>query len=103
MPRQQPDVVNLDGCASAIQTLLEYTPRNIGNHMANWKVTALINQEIEAVTGSAAQDRPGAHEEVLWQGKAADQGEALQRAEKADPRVDLEWMRIRYGRDLDIR
>ena len=29
--------------------------------------------------------------------------EALQSAEKADPRVDLEWMRIRYERDLDIR
>ena len=24
-------------------------------------------------------------------------------AEKADPRVDLEWMRIRYERDLDVR
>ena len=29
--------------------------------------------------------------------------EALQRAEKADPRVDLEWMRIRYERDLNVR
>jgi len=30
--------------------------------MANWKVIALINSDIEAVTGPAAQDRPGAHE-----------------------------------------
>ena len=32
---------------------------------------------------------------------AADKAEALQSAEKADPRVDLEWMRIRYERDLN--
>jgi len=71
--------------------------------MSSWKVIALINDEIEAVTGPDAQDRPGAHEEMVWQGTAADKGEALQSAEKADPRVDLEWMRIRYERDLDIR
>jgi hypothetical protein len=71
--------------------------------MSSWKVIALINQEIDAVTGSAAQDRPGVHEEMLWQGKAADKGEALQCAEKADPRVDLEWMRLRYERDFNIR
>jgi len=29
--------------------------------------------------------------------------EALQSAEEADPRVDLEWMRIRYERDLNKR
>ncbi|MGA3168739.1 MAG: hypothetical protein ABSF14_21775 [Terriglobia bacterium] len=68
--------------------------------MANWKVVALINGAIEAVTGSAAQDRPGAHEWLVWQGTAADKAEALQSAEKADFRVDLEWMRIRYERDL---
>ena len=73
------------------------------NYMSSWKVIVLINQEIEAVTGSAAQDRPGVHEEVVWQGKAADKGEALQCAEKADPRVDLEWMRIRYERGLNVR
>ena len=33
----------------------------------------------------------------------ADKAEALQSAEKADPRVDLEWMRIRNERDLDVR
>ena len=70
------------------------------NHMATWKVIALINDEIEAVTGTDAQDRPGAHEGMVWQGTAADKGEALQSAGKADPRVDLEWMRIRYERDL---
>ena len=68
--------------------------------MPSWKVIALINDEIEAVSGPAAQDRPGLHEEMVWQGTAADKGEALQSAEKADPRVDLEWMRIRYERDL---
>ena len=71
--------------------------------MAYWKVIALINGEIEAVSGPAAQDRPQAHGWIVWQGKAADKAEALQRAEKADPRVDLEWMRICYERDLNKR
>jgi hypothetical protein len=71
--------------------------------MAYWKVIALINGAIEAVSGPAAQDRPGAHEWTVWEGQAADKAEALQRAEKADPRVDLEWMRIRYERDLNKR
>jgi hypothetical protein len=71
--------------------------------MANWKVIALVNGEIEAVSGPGAQDRPGAHEWVVWQGEADDKAEALQSAEKADPRVDLEWMRIRYERDLNKR
>jgi hypothetical protein len=69
--------------------------------MANWKVIALVNGDIEAVSGLAAQDRPRAHEWTVWQGPAADKAEALQSAEKADPRVDLEWMRIRYERDLN--
>ena len=36
-----------------------------------------------------------------WEGQAANKAEALQNAEKADPRVDLDWMRIRYERDLN--
>jgi len=40
---------------------------------------------------------------MVWEGEAADKAEALKRAEKADPRVDLEWMRIRYERDLSKR
>jgi hypothetical protein len=71
--------------------------------MTNWKVIALVNGNIEAVTGPAAQDRPGAHEWMVWQGTAADKAKALQSAEKADPRTHLEWMRIRYERDLDVR
>jgi hypothetical protein len=62
--------------------------------MAYWKVIALVSGNIEAVSGPAAQDRPGAHEWTVWQGTAAD---------KADPRVDLEWMRIRYVKDLNKR
>jgi hypothetical protein len=62
--------------------------------MANWKVIALVSGNIEAVSGPAAQDRPGAHEWIVWEGQAAD---------KADPRADLEWMRIRYERDLPVR
>jgi hypothetical protein len=83
-------------------TLVEYIAGNNDNHMANWKVIALVSGNIEAVSGPAAQDRPGAHEWIVWEGAAADKAEALQRAEKADPRVDLEWMRIRYERDLNI-
>jgi hypothetical protein len=71
--------------------------------MATWKVIALVNGEIEALSGPAAQARPGAHEWTVWEGPAADKAEALQSAEKADPRVDLEWMRIRYERDLNTR
>jgi hypothetical protein len=71
--------------------------------MADWKVIALVSGNIEAVSGPAAQDRPGAHEWIVWQGAAADKAEALRSAEKADPRVDLEWMRIRYERDLNKR
>jgi len=71
--------------------------------MAYWKVTALINGEIEAVTGSAAQDRPGAHEWTVWEGQADDKAEALKCAEKADPRVDLRWMRIRHEMDHERR
>ena len=71
--------------------------------MTNWKVIALVRGNIEAVSGPAAQNRPGTHEWIVWQGAAADKAEALQSAEKADPRVDLEWMRIRYERDLDVR
>jgi len=71
--------------------------------MVNWKVIALVSGDIEAVSGQAAQDRPGAAEWLVWEGPAANKTEALQSAEKADPRVDLEWMRIRYERDHNIR
>jgi hypothetical protein len=77
--------------------------RNIDNPMSHWKVIALVSGNIEAVSGLAAQDRPGTHERIVWEGEAADKAEALKCAEKADPRVDLEWMRIRHERDLDIR
>ena len=63
--------------------------------MAYWKVIALINGAIESVLGLAAQDRSGLHERLVWEGQASDKAEALKCAEKADPRVDLEWMRIR--------
>jgi len=77
--------------------------RNTDNYIANWKVIALMNGDIEAVSGPAAQGRPGTHEWIVWQGAATNKAEALQNAEKADPRVDLEWIRIRYERDLDVR
>jgi hypothetical protein len=77
--------------------------RNIENIMADWKVIALINSEIGAVSGPAAEDRPRTHEWTVWEGPAADKAEALKCAEKADPRVDLKWMRIRREMDLGYR
>ena len=71
--------------------------------MANWKVIATVKGNIKAASGPATHDRPGPHEWTIWEGPAADKAEALMCAEKADPRVDLEWMRIRSERDLDIR
>jgi hypothetical protein len=68
--------------------------------MVTWKVIATVSGNIEAVSNPAAQDRPGAHEWTAWEGQAADKAEALKCAEKANPRVDLEWMRIRYEKDL---
>jgi hypothetical protein len=90
-----------DGCENP--PLRTIRNQSGGIHMSSWKVIALISGEIEAVSGPDAQDRPGTHEGMVWQGTAADKGEALQSAEKADPRVDLEWMRIRYERDLNLR
>jgi hypothetical protein len=89
--------------STSFPTLVKYLERDIGNPMANWKVIALISGNIEAISGPAAQDRPGTHEWVVWEGPAADKAEALKCVEKADPRVDLEWMRVRHERDLDIR
>jgi hypothetical protein len=71
--------------------------------MPNWNVIALVNGDNEAVSGPAAQDRPGAHGCIVWEGPAADKAEALQSAEKADPRLNLEWISIRYEMDLNKR
>ena len=87
----------------AFLPLVNYIIGNRDNHMAHWRVIALVSGNIEAVSGPATQARPGAHEWIVWEGQAADKAEALKCAEKADPRVDLEWMRIRYERDLHKR
>ena len=71
--------------------------------MANWKVIETVSGNIEAVSGPTAHGRPSTHEFLVWEGEAADKAEALKCAEKADPRVDLEWMRIRHELDLDYR
>jgi hypothetical protein len=73
------------------------------NHMPTWKVIETVSGNIEAVSGPTAQGRPSQHEFLVWEGEAANKAEALKCAEKADPRVDLEWMRIRHERDLDYR
>ena len=71
--------------------------------MATWKVIETVSGNIEAVSGAAAQGRPERHERAVWEGEAADKADALKCAEKADPRVDLEWMRIRHEKDLEIK
>jgi hypothetical protein len=71
--------------------------------MAKWKVIEIVSGNIEAVSVPAAETRPGTHERLGWEGEAADKAEALQNAEKADPGVDLEWMRIRHEKDLNKR
>ena len=55
--------------------------------MPNWKVIEIVSGNIEAVSGHAAHGRPSNHEFLVWEGEAADKAEALQSAEKADPRV----------------
>jgi phosphodiesterase/alkaline phosphatase D-like protein len=89
----------MESLRSRFSTRLGWIVRNIDNHKANWKVIARINGEIEAVSGPAAHARPRAQEWTVWEGTAADKGEALQNAEIADSRVDLEWMCIRHERD----
>ncbi len=46
--------------------------------MANWKVIGAISGNIEAVSGTAAQNRPGTHEWTVWLGQAADKAEAFE-------------------------
>ena len=87
----------------SLPALVKFISRSIDSHMVTWKVIETVSGNIEAVSGSPAQYRPGTHERIVCEGEAGDKAEALKCAEKADPRVDLEWMRIRHERDLDIR
>ena len=68
--------------------------RSAGNPHATCDVAGTGNGASEVFRSCRASPRPY---------PAADKAEALKCAEKADPRVDLEWMRIRYERDLNIR
>jgi hypothetical protein len=54
--------------SGAFPTLLKCIVRNIENSMAHWKVIALVSGNIEAVSGPAAQGRPGTHEWLVWEG-----------------------------------
>jgi len=90
---------NSGGSGTSFPALVKYTSKDFDYPMADWKVIALVSGNIEAVSGPAAQNRPTTHEWIVWEGQAANKAEALKCAEKADPRVDLEWMRIRFERD----
>jgi len=67
--------------------------------MAHWKVIALINGDIEAVSGPAAQGRPGAREWIVWQGPAADKAEAppMCRENRSQGRPGVDADSIREG------
>jgi hypothetical protein len=71
--------------------------------MATWQVIETVSGNIAAVSGPAAQDWPGTHEWIIWEGPAARKAEALQSAEKGQPRVGPEWVHIHYERDLNYR
>jgi hypothetical protein len=64
----------------AFPTLLKHKVRNIENSLADWKVIVLISGNIEAVSGPAAQDRPGAHEWIVWEGVGKPQFRAAEAA-----------------------
>jgi hypothetical protein len=51
---------------SGFPTLVKYLVRNIDNPLANWKVIALVSGNVEAVSGPAAEGRPGTHEWIVW-------------------------------------
>ena len=59
------------------------------NHNSSWKVIALINQEIEAVTGSAAQDRPAYTKR--WSGKGKHLTKAKPSNVRRRPTPELTW------------
>jgi hypothetical protein len=71
----------------SLPALVKYTSRSIDSHMVTWKLIETVSGNMEAVSGPAAQDRPGTHECIVWEGHAADKAEALKCAEKADPGV----------------
>ena len=85
----------------SLPILVKYIGRSIDSHMATWKVIETVSGNIEAVSGHAAHGRPVKHEFLVWEGEAADKAGALKCAEKADPRVDLQWMRIRHEMDIE--
>jgi hypothetical protein len=57
-PRANSAAQSLIG-SGADPTLLKHIVRNIDNHMSQWKVIALINGDVEAVSGPAAPGLAG--------------------------------------------
>jgi hypothetical protein len=79
------------------RTPVKYIVSNIDNHMTDWKVIALIDGEIKAVSDPAAQHRPETHESIIWEGEAADKAEALQSQKKAARRRGVDAHSMREG------
>jgi len=79
------------------RTPAKHIVSNIDSHMTDWKVIALIDGEIKAVSEPAAQHRPETHESIIWEGEAADKAGALQSPEIAPGRSGMDAHSIREG------
>ena len=79
-------------------------PRSLPERAAcHWKVIGLVSGRVQALCGPDSHSRPFEHESIVWQGETQSEAEALQKAAKADPRVDLRYLRIRHEVMLEIR
>ena len=79
-------------------------PRSLPERAAcHWKVIGLVSGRVQALSGPDSHSRPFEHESIIWQGEIQSESEALQKAAKADPRVDLKYLHIRHEDMLEIR
>ena len=69
MTRKQSEVGRARGAriTSHHEALVTYINRGTDNYMATWKVIETVSGNIEAVSGPAAQGRPGTHEWMVWE------------------------------------
>ena len=73
-----------------------------------WKLIETVAGRIEVVTGPGTETRPDwhQHEWLVWEGDATNSSDALRKAAQAEPKLDIQHMRLRHELDLtkiDIR
>ena len=73
-----------------------------------WKLIETVAGRIEVVTGPGTETRPDwhQHEWLVWEGDATNSSDALRKAAQAEPKLDIQPMRLRHELDLtkiDIR